>query len=804
MSSKACWSDHLLELAASMGTRFQPKRTIRLCLILAAALGVPLAALSAGPVLSDIRPAGGQRGTEVSVTLSGQRLHDIQELFVYSPGIDLVRFSTNRTNSVVATLNISPEARLGEHFIRARTASGITETRIFSVGPFPEIAENEPNSDLAKAQKVPLNVTANGLVGGEDEDYYRVELRKGDVFSAEVEAMRLGRAIMDPRLTIMETNGTVLASNDDNPLLRQDSIVTFTAPHDGPFLVQLRESTFSGAVTPYRLHLGTFPRPMSVFPPAAQMGRDVSFELTDSLGRAFILQQKLPAKGEERFPLFATRDQLPSPSPNWIRLTAFPDITGDGSNLSRETATEVKTPPPIGFNGRLANPGDAAYFKFYAERGAPLELTVYGRRLRSAIDPVVDVLNVKGEVMTSNDDGAGVDPAVRFIPPYSTNYFLRVSDQLKRGGPGFFFRAELAPAEPSLTLTMPQANRNDAQTRQFAAVPRGGRYAMVLAVRRQNVDGPLSLNAPELPAGVTLQTAAFGPRQDQTVAVFEADKDAPLSGKLADVFVRSTNGVTAGFQNNLEFLYGPNNTPYYVTKTERLPVAVTEAAPFTLRIVEPRSPVVQGGTLDLRVVAERSAGFDEPINLKMLWNPPGLSSQPEMTIAKGQTSVVYQISANGSAELKPWRIAVLGTATVGGGPLHLSTQLASIEVAEPFVLGKVDTVAVEQGKTAKIVCKLEHKRPAPADAKLRLLGLPEKLGSPTLPLVKDQVEAVFDLAIPSDLAPGSFRQLSCVLESAADGDVIRQTVSSGGTLRIIPPKKAIAETGTATKQAKAK
>ncbi len=774
------------------------------CLIAVLFLGPGVAVQAAGPVLSDIRPAGGQRGTEVSVVLSGQRLGDIKDLFFYDPGIQLVRFSTNKTNSVFAHLKISPAARLGEHLLRARTASGITETRIFSVGPFPEFNEQEPNSEIGRAQKSALNSTVNGLMGGEDEDFYRVELRRGDVFTAEVEAMRLGRTIMDPRLTVFETNGTILAMNDDNPLLRQDSVVTFTAPHDGPFIVQLRESTLSGAATPYRLHLGTFPRPMSVFPPGGQAGRGLSLEMADAVGRKFPLSETLPTAADDRFPLFASSGNLASPSANWIRVSAFPDVTGDGTNTSRETAASATESAPFGFNGRLLNAGDAAYFKFFAQRGKALEVSVYGRRLRSPIDPVVEVLNLKGEILTANDDGAGVDAAVRFVPPYETNYFLRVTDQLKRGGPGFIFRAEITPSEPSLTLTMPPAGRNDSQTRQYAAVPRGGRYAAVLAVRRLNVEGPLGLEASNLPPGVTMQTASFGPRQDQTVVVFEAATDAALAGTLADVFVRSTNGIASGFRNNLEFLYGPNNTPYYLTRTERFPVAVTEAAPYSLRIIEPRSPVVQGGTLDLRIVAERKAGFDEPINLKMLWNPPGIFSQPEMTIPKGQTSIVYQVSANGGAELKQWKIAVLGTANVDGGPLHASTQLAPLEVAEPFVLGKVETLATEPGKSARLVCKLEHKRPFPAGAKLRLLGLPEKLGAPALPLVKDQPEAVFDLKIPEDMAPGAFRQLSCVLEAAVDGDAVRQTVSSGGTLRIVPVKKTLADAGAVTKQAKTK
>ena len=758
----------------------------------------------AGPVLTDIRPAGAQRGTDVTVTLTGQRLGDIKDLFFYDPGIQLVRFSTNKTNSVSAHLKISNDARLGEHLLRARTATGITETRIFSVGPFPEFDEQEPNSEIGRAQKAPLNSTVNGLVGTEDEDFYRVELRRGDVFTAEVEAMRLGRTIMDPRLTIMEANGTVLAMNDDNVLLKQDSVVTFTAPHDGTFVVQLREATLSGAATPYRLHMGTFPRPMSVFPPGGQTGRGVSFELTDTAGRKFPLSESLPQTAVDRFPLFTTRGGLSAPSANWIRVSPFPDITGDGSNTSRESAPVASANAPFAFNGRLANAGDAAYFKFFAERGKALEVSVYGRRLRSPIDPVLDVLNMKGEVLTSNDDGAGVDAAVRFVPPYETNYFLRVTDQLKRGGPAYVFRAEITPSEPSLTLTMPPAARNDSQTRQYAAVPRGGRVATLLAVRRQNVDGALTLEAANLPPGVTMKTAAFGPRQDQTVAVFEATPDADLVGTLADVFIRSTNGVTAGFRNDLEFLYGPNNTAYYATRSERFPVAVTEASPYSLRIVESKSPLVQGGTLDLRIVANRKAGFDEPINLKMLWNPPGISSQPEMTIPKGQTWIIYQVSANAGAELKAWKIAILGTATVEGGPLHVSTQLAPLEVAEPFLLGKVDTVATEPGKTVKIVCKLEHKRPLPAGAKLRLLGLPEKLGAPSLALTKDQPEAVFEMKIPEDLAPASFRQLSCVLEANVDGDLLRQTVSNAGTLRIVPAKKTLADAGAPTKQAKAK
>ncbi len=47
------------------------------------------AVASAGftPVLNLVNPRGGQRGTDVEVTLSGDRMEDIQEVMFYEPGV---------------------------------------------------------------------------------------------------------------------------------------------------------------------------------------------------------------------------------------------------------------------------------------------------------------------------------------------------------------------------------------------------------------------------------------------------------------------------------------------------------------------------------------------------------------------------------------------------------------------------------------------------------------------------------------------------------------------------------------------
>src|SRR5262249_7577639 len=62
--------------------------------IVLAPLGMLVSAVPAwavAPTVRLIQPVGGQRGTEVTVTLTGQRLADIQEILFYQPGITVTK-----------------------------------------------------------------------------------------------------------------------------------------------------------------------------------------------------------------------------------------------------------------------------------------------------------------------------------------------------------------------------------------------------------------------------------------------------------------------------------------------------------------------------------------------------------------------------------------------------------------------------------------------------------------------------------------------------------------------------------------
>src|SRR5205823_1150840 len=159
-----------------------------------------------------------------------------------------VRGLNSTTNqSVQAQVKITADCSLGEHHLRVRTASGISELRTFFVGPYPVIEETEPNNERSKAQKVALNSTIAGVLKSEDVDCYAVELKQGQRFSAEVMGIRLGRANLDPRLTVFDEHDSIITDADDTWLGMQDPFLSFNAPSNGTYIVQVRDVTYGGS-----------------------------------------------------------------------------------------------------------------------------------------------------------------------------------------------------------------------------------------------------------------------------------------------------------------------------------------------------------------------------------------------------------------------------------------------------------------------------------------------------------------------------------------------------------------------------
>jgi hypothetical protein len=739
-----------------------------------------------------ISPRGAQRGTDAVLFFNGARLSDAKDVLFYYPGMTLAKLEVVNDNQVKATVKIAPDCRLGEHALRLRTATGISELRTFFVGALPQVEEKEPNSDFVAPQKIPLNVTVTGVIDTEDVDYFLVEAKKGQRLTAEVEGMRLANTLFDPYVAILDMKRFELAASDDAPLLGQDAVASIVVPVDGTYVIQVRESAYGGnGACAYRLHVGTFPRPTAVIPAGGKYGEEIEVRFLGDPAGEIRQKVKLPATPQEKFGLFAEDASGISPSPIPFRLSELANTVEAEPNNTHPQATPATVPGAM--NGVISEPGDVDCYRFTAKKGQIFDVHCYARRLGSPLDSVMSVSVLGGGAVVGNDDAVGPDSYFRFTAPEDKEYVLTVTDHLGKGGPTYFYRVEFTPVQPQLTLSIPKVALFS-QERQTIAVPRGNRYATLISAARRDFGGELVMGAEGLPAGVTMSSENMAANLDIVPVLFEADAAAPVGGALAGLNARHADPaqkIAGGFNQLVELVTGPpGQSVFWKHEVTKAAVAVTDEAPFKISIVEPKVPLVQNGSMNLKVVAERKPDFKTAITIIPLFNPPGVGSASSAVIPEGQNETVLPVNANGGAQVRKWKTAVLGTAVVGNGPVWVSSQLATLEIAPPFVNLALERAAAEQGKQADLFCKVQLNQPFEGPAKVRVLGLPPKVNANEVDITKETKEFTFKLGIDPTSPAGQHKNIFCQLVLTLNGEPVVHNL--GGTeLRIdvpLPPK----------------
>jgi len=760
-------------------------------LVLMAAMSLP--ARAASPSLGGVSPRGAQRGGEVEVVFGGSQLDDAQEVLFYETGIEVSKLEVVNPTTVKALLKIAPDCALGGHRLRIRTATGISDLRPFFVGALPEVAEKEPNSDFAAPQPIPMNVTVNGTAENEDVDYYVVEAKKGDRITAEVEGIRLGVTLFDAYVAIMNAARFELAASDDNALVWQDGIASIVAPEDGKYIIQVRESSYAGnGACFYRVHVGNFPRPQAVLPSGGKFGETLPVKfLGDVLGEK-VETITLPSAAGSGFGLFAKDDKGIAPSQNWFRVTDLGNVLEQEPNETHENATRFAA--PLALNGVIGSAGDADNFRFTAKKGEAYDIRVHARSIRSPLDPVLTISTAGGGAIAANDDSGGPDSFIRFGVPADGDYVINVRDHLGNGGVQYAYRVELAPIKPALVLS---TNEFVQYVQPTVSVPKGNRFALVLSAARYDFGGPLAIRGENLPAGVTVECPGMPANSSVVPVMFHAAPEAAPAGKLADI-IGSLNDanqpnlkVEGSVQQPIVLVRGQNQIPFWTEQTSRLPVAVTNEAPFEIAIVEPKVPLVRGGSMELKVAAKRKEGFKAPIKIDMLWLPPGTGASGSVAIAEGQNEAVIPMNAAGNAELATWKIAVRGEANAGSGNVMVSTPFANLRVAEMYVNLAFEQAAVEQGKETELVVHLSKQYDFPGAAKIELIGLPNKAVTTPLEATKDSKDIVFKIATDAATPAGNHANLFCRVVITENGEPVVHNIGTG-RLRVdvpLPPKK---------------
>ena len=105
--------------------------------------------------------------------------------------------------------------------------------------------------------------------------------------------------------------------------------------------------------------------------------------------------------------------------------------------------------------------------------------------------------------------------------------------------------------------------------------------------------------------------------------------------------------------------------------------------------------------MNLKVVVKRGEGFAQPVTVEFPFRSPGIGAKPSIKIEADATEGVYQLNADGKAATGTWPAYVIAQADVGGAA-WVASQMASIEVVEPFATATLARSACEQGKPAQV------------------------------------------------------------------------------------------------------
>jgi hypothetical protein len=750
---------------------------------------VAASAFAGSPRLSHTYPACAQRGGEMEVTCTGQNLADARTFLFDEPGFES-EILTAEAGKLTAKIKVAADARLGEHSFRLITASGVADLRLFYVSPFPMIAEADSKTKPKPPQHVELNTTVYGRTPDDAVVTYEVDLKKGQRLSVEVIGMRLHtQTVYDPFLTITKPDGTPLVQVDDTGFSRQDPVASLLAPEDGKYLVSVRDTTNAGpGQCQYLMNIGTFARPVAVYPAGGPAGETMKVKLIGDASGPIEQTVKLPEKATEHFGLYVNQD-LPTPQPNIMRVSYFPNVLEVEPNNDIAHATPVTQEFPCAINGIIETKDDIDYFKFKAKKDQQFDFTVFARRINSPLDSVLDIYNEKGGKLATNDDSGGPDSYLRWKAPADGDYFAAVHDQLSRGGPDFVYRLEVTPIEPKLTAWLPEMTINQNQDRRAISVPQGNRYASLVRIKRADVGGEVQLEPVGLPTGVSASAPNVDKSVDTVPMVFEAAPDAAISAKPFDMQARLVDPpkdikVSSQVEHIVDIMEYNNQRPFYVLHEHSLPAAVTEEIPVKISLVQPKVPLLQTGSMNLKVVAERKNDFKGPITITLLYAPTGIGSAGLQQIKEGENEGTVTISANGNAPLQKWKICVVGSADFGRGPVWFSTQLIEVEVAAPLVGGQLVRTYVDQGDTTTMTVKLDQKAPFEGKAKLQLLGLPPNASAEDVEITKDDKEAKFTIKADKATPAGQHKQLFCSFTIEKDGEQMNESFAQGGILRV--------------------
>jgi len=649
--------------------------------------------------LDSIFPPGGQRGTNVDVTVSGADLDEGRELVFSHPKLVAWPKRTPADEfypegQPVAnqfTVEIGADVPPGFYEAQLSGRHGLSTIRVFHVTDFADIADNGNNHTVDQPQALTVGQVVNGLADAEQVDTYAIDLAQGDEVTCEVWSRRID-SLAEMQVEICHANGAPIKC--DSRWEHRDPQVSFAAPETGRYLLRVQDVTFRGGGSFfYRMAVHRQAVVYSVMPPVALPNAEGEFTLFGKRLGAPPGSGAGPSPGEQRtvrilapesetisgssapttadpremeVERFAYRftDGPVAATDVWIGFASSPLVIRQSPGDTQPPAQRLSVPGE--FVGRFLPSRNTEWIELQSDTTGEAVIEVYSQRLGEPSDPYLNISQVvndeqgheslkpiaeadrgeehptmPGYVITSED------PYVRVNLEKDSVYRVAMRDQnsFSRSGQSCAFRLVVRRLQPGFRLlaapTSPWAVDPKVPLRWPLTLRAGDALAIpIVAVRQDGYAGDIVVTADGLPPSVHCDPITI--RAGQTVGQLVLVTDDQVSAWQSAI--RIVGEGQAG-EARVRKIATPASLAWDTTTAnfdrarlnQQLVIAVIpEPAPVSARFDEAEWETMPGGMVTARFAVSARAEVKEAITLAAVGLPDGVTHK--FTLAEGPTN----------------------------------------------------------------------------------------------------------------------------------------------------------------------
>ena len=577
------------------------------------------------PVLTSMHPLGGRPGDTLDLAVKGSDLAGLSGVLL-SPDPGAVVVAKPKLDAkgqpVANTLRLSLPANLrpGTYELRVTGSYGISNPRVFQIGPQAVVESSGSNTTPETAQNLALDQAMHGVFKSSAPHWLAFDGKKGQrllaVFDGAAFAVRT------------RLSGTLHDANGREIARLRDGLLDARLPADGRYRLKIHDLMF-GAGDPYGYRLC-----LTSGPVVWAAGKDRVYGWNLPGGQVIDGLRVRQGPPLERL-TGPTAAALAAASP--LPPLTVPEETEDPAQPLPEAATALALGQSHG--GWFPAHGEARRFDLAFKKGDRFAIEIESALAGFPTDPVLLVENLKkdaagAETLTAQaevNDVPGLVPApsVARVPLLDPSYSfeakadgvfrLSLSDPLNaangRRHPYSLRVRPLDRAGPegglAMLATLPRAAAVGPHEIGSANLWRGGIGVIEVALPLRNASSPpLELTCAGLPPGLTCLGGFAGKGQRTAWLAFQVAADAPAGAVTLSLSLRSLHLNAVVRDTNRE------NLSVYTGGPPALGI-VDQPAPVRIElpaVVETKA----GAKVDIPVKAHRHSACTEALTFKLL------------------------------------------------------------------------------------------------------------------------------------------------------------------------------------------